>query len=108
MKLFIQRVKTYSKCKFENAKQRLINYFSLGKSLEHLMEVSKDFYFISIGINEINDGIKNSKRLGMLYLHIIYLGIFTLMNCLFAVSNGCYSLLKVNILPNNFIMIDCN
>ena len=105
MNRFIQRIKTHLKCKFESAKQKLINYSSLEKSLEHLMEVAKDFHFISIGINEINDEIKNSNRFRMLYLHIIYLGIFTLINCLLAVSNGCYSLLKVNILPNNSIMI---
>ena len=53
-----QRIDYYIGNKISNAKQRFKEYFSLEKSIGHLMKVAKDFYLISIGINEINDGIK--------------------------------------------------
>ena len=71
-------------------------------SIGHLMKVAKDFYMVSMGINEINDGIKNPKRFRLIIWHIIYLPIFTLINHLFAISNYFYSLLKTDFLPGHF------
>lgn len=43
-------------------KQKLNDYFSLENSLGHLNKLFKDFFIISIGFDEIKNGMKNSKR----------------------------------------------
>ena len=43
------------------------------------MEVAKDFYFVSIGIKEINDGIENAKRFRIVTMHLVYMTIFALI-----------------------------
>ena len=47
----------------QNQNDKLKRYFSMKRLFDHLMGIAKDFYFISIVINTINDGIKNPKRL---------------------------------------------
>ena len=84
----------YIEKEFSTAKQRFKKYFSMEHSLGNMMEIAKSFFFVvSIGINEINDGIKNPKGIQVMILHIFYLGIFTLILNIF-ISNYLYSLLK--------------
>lgn len=54
-------------------------------SIGHLMKVAKDFYFILIRINQINDGVRNTKRFKITILHVIYLIIFSLILNLFSI-----------------------
>ena len=88
-----------------NAKESFNAYFSMENSLGHLLEVAKDFYFISIGINEINEDIKNAKRFRVIIVHIIFLAIFTFIINLFSLSNYLYLFLKVDFLPGHFRII---
>ena len=67
----------------------------------HLMKVSKSFYFVSIGIDHIkNDAYKSNRIYGSI-LHLVYFGIFTLLD-LFSFSNHFYDLIKLDILPGYF------
>ena len=90
---------------FRNVVDKFKRCASMEQSLGHLMEVARDFYVFSIGINEIEEGIKNRKRFKMLILNLIYTLIFTLAVILFSVSNYLYCLLKVDFLPGNFRII---
>ena len=90
---------------FKNQIDKFKGYLSMKKSLDHLLEVSKDFHFISIGIDEIYDGIKNSKRFRIAILHAIYLAIYTFVISLFLISTYHFSLLKENFLPGHFRII---
>ena len=58
-----QRFNVYIENKILNAKQRFIKYFSMEKSLGDLLEKANNFYFISIGISEINGGISEIKTI---------------------------------------------
>ena len=71
-------------------------------SFGHLMKVTKDFYLVSIGINEISDGIKNSKRFKIAILHLTFCAILNLILTLFSISNYFYSFLKADFLPGQF------
>ena len=53
----------------EFIKQKFKENFSMESSFGHLMKVTKDFYLVSIGINEINYGIKNPKRFKISIMH---------------------------------------
>ena len=64
------------------------------------MEMAKDFSLVSIGIDEINDGIKNPKRFRVMKLQTIFFAIFTFIVNLFLISNYFYSFLKADILPD--------
>lgn len=59
--------------KIQNLKPIVKNFFNvsieLQVSLSYLMNVMRDFYIISIGINEINYGIKNPKRFKISIMH---------------------------------------
>ena len=69
------------------------------------MEIANNFYFISIRINEINDGIKNSKRFRITIFIAIFIGFFAFVVNLISISNCYFSLLKENFLPNHFRII---
>ena len=86
----------------QNQNDKLKGYLSMERSLGHLMEIAKDFYYISTGINEINEGVKNAKRFKITILHLIYFSIFTFIISLFIASNYLYSLLYVHFLPVQF------
>lgn len=88
-----------------NFKKRIKEYFSMERSIGHLMEIAQDFNVISIGINEINDGIKNPKRFQLSIFHLINLAIFSLFLILFSISNHLYSLLKVDFLSDHFRLL---
>ena len=75
----------------KNQIDKFEGYLSMKKSLDHLMEVAKDFHFISIGINEINDGIKNPGQFKLVILNLIYFVIFVFMVILISLSNYLYS-----------------
>ena len=97
-----QKLKKVINDKIAKSKQRFKEYFSMESSVGHLMEVSRNFNFISIGINEIHNGLNpNSNRFQLSYLHIIYFGIFTIFLNLFSFTNY-YHYLKLNFLPDNF------
>ena len=85
-----------------NIKPKFKKYITMQSSLDHLMKVAKDFYYISIGSNEISDGIKNSKRLKVSILQLIYMLIGSMILHLFAISNYFYSLLHTDFLPGHF------
>ena len=89
----------------KNQIDKFKGYFSMKKSLDHLMEVAKDFHFISIGINEINNGINNSKRFRITILNAIFFGIITFVVSLISISSYHFSLLKENFLPDHFRII---
>ena len=101
MNMVKEKIRRFIKNQIEKFK----GYLSVKKSLDNLMEVAKDFYFFSIGINEIKDGIKNSKRFRITILHTIFLAILTFLIDLFSISNYLFSLLKENFLPNHFRII---
>ena len=96
-----QRFRVYIENKISNVKQKFIKYFSMEDSLGHLIEMAKKFYFISIGIDEVNDGTKNEKRFRFIILHQIYLAIFIFNLILISASDYLYSILKMDILPNH-------
>ena len=85
--------------------KRFVEYWSMKRSIGHLMEVAKSCHFISVGIDEINDGIKNPKRMRITILQLIYFAICTFIFNLFSTSNYCYSFIKLDILPNHFQLI---
>lgn len=85
-----------------NSKQRFKQHFSMESSVGHLMEVSRNLYFISIGIDEIINGLKNRMRFQFSLLHIAYFGIFTFFLDLFSFSNYFYGFLKLEFLPDYF------
>ena len=95
------KVDVYSENQISNRKQKFKDYFSMENSLGHLMEVAKDFYVVSIGI-DIYNGIKNPKRFRVIILHIICFGFFTVIFNLFMISNYLYSLIKESFIPGNF------
>ena len=88
-----------------NGNQRFKKYLSMERSLGHLMKVANNSYFISIGIDEINDGIMNPNQFQITTWHLIYYGIFTFIINLFAASNYFYLLLMDGILPKQFRLI---
>ena len=83
-------------------KLRFKDNLSMEKSIGHLMKTGKNFYFISIGIQEINDGIKNPKRFKIIILQLIYYAIINLILALFSVSNYFYSQLETDFLLADF------
>ena len=95
----------YFENKITNAKQQIKIYFTMKNSLDHLMKIAQDFYVISIGLNEINDGLKNPKRFKITILHLIFFGIFTFILYLFAALNYLYSLLNADFLPVYFRLL---
>ena len=96
------KINVFIRSEISNAKQRFKAYFSMENSLGQLIEVAKDFYVISIGINEINEGIKNAKRFKITILHLICYATFPFIINLFTTSNYLYSLLYVYFLPDYF------
>ena len=96
------KVDVYSENQISNRKQKFKDYFSMENSLGHLMEVAKDFYLVSIGIDDIYNGIKNPKRFRVVILHLICFGFFTVIFNLFMISDYLYSLIKESFLPDNF------
>ena len=82
--------------------QRFRDNLSMEKSIGHLMKTAKNFYFISIGIQEINDGNKDPKRFKIIILQLTYYAIINLILTLFSVSNYFYSQLKTDFLPADF------
>ena len=97
-----QRVKMNSFDKTVDSRQRLKQHFSMESSIGHLMEVAKNFYFVSIGIDHIqNDAYKSNRIYGSI-LHLIYFGIFTFFLDLFSFSNYFYNLIKLDFLPSYF------
>lgn len=88
--------------KIISSKQRFKEHFSMKSSVGHLMEVSRNLYFISIGIDEIINGLKSSSRFQFSFLHVAYFGIFTFFLDLFSFSNHFYDFLKLEFLPNYF------
>ena len=88
-----------------NAKKIFKKYVSMERSCGYLMEVARNSFFISIGINEINDGIKNPKRFKITKLHLIYFGISNLILILFSVFNCFYVSLMADILPAQFRIV---
>ena len=95
-------VKDIMKRYFSKFKKKMKEYFLMERSCGHLMETAKNFYYFSIGIDEIYDGIKNSKRFAISIFHFINLAIFTLILVLFSLSNHFYSMINIDILPNHF------
>lgn len=85
--------------------KQFIEYWSMERSISHLMEVAKSCYFISIGIDEINDGIKNPRRMRITILQLIYFAICTFIVNLFSTTNYFYSFIKLDILPSHFQLI---
>ena len=85
--------------------KQFIEYWSMERSIGHLMEVAKSCYFISIGIDEINNGIKNPKRMRIIILQLIYFAICSLIVNLFSTTNYFYSFIKLDILPSQFQLI---
>ena len=61
------QINNYFENQHSNAKQRFKGYLSMEKLLGHIMQVAINFYYASIGINKINNGIKNSKRFGFFF-----------------------------------------
>ena len=98
----IKMVRDIMKRYFSKLKKRIKEYFLMERSCGHLMETAKNFYFFSIGIDEIYGGMKNSKRFGISIFHFMNLIIFTFILILFSLSNNVYSMIKVDILPRHF------
>ena len=98
LKVKMVKIKVKIKEFISNFKKRIKEHFLLKVSLSHLMEIAKDFYFVSIGINEINNGINNPKRFRMTTLHLIYFAIYTFVLLLFSSSNYLILLLKTDLL----------
>lgn len=71
-------------------------------SIGHLMEVAKNFYFVSIGINHIKNDVYKSSRIYGSILHLVYFGIFTFFLDLFSFSSYFYGLIRLDLLPSYF------
>ena len=100
-----QRINGYILNKIYNIQQRVKEYLSMENSLGHVIETANNSYFISIGINEIKDGIKNSKRFRITILHLIYITISTLILIIFSSLNYLHKFLMNDILPKHFMLV---
>ena len=95
-----RRISRITQNVIRNGKKRIQEHFTMRCSLGHMMEVARDFYFFSSGINEINeinDGIKDQKRNRMCILHLTFIAIFSLTLNSFLISNYLYSYLNMDI-----------
>ena len=100
-----QEMNVHIENKMPNAKQIFKKYVSMESSCGYLMEVARNSFFISIGINEINDGIKNPKRFKITKLHLIYFAISDLILILFSAFNYFHASLMADILPAQFRIV---
>ena len=83
-------------------KEKLINYFLIEKSLDHLMNSSKEFNVISISFDEINDEMKNPKRFKMCILYCVLIWIVTLYYLALVISDHFFSIINGPFLPIHY------
>ena len=78
------------------------NYFELRNSLDHLTKISRRFYVISIGFEEIFYGYKNSRRFKLCVLSCIYCWLYIIGQIVFISSDKIYSKFDGPFVPHNF------
>ena len=100
-----ERIIGFVENKMIDFKERIKSYFAIESSFGHLMETSTNLYLMSVGIDEIDQGIKNAKRLRRSLFNMICFIIFILNLFLFSLSSYHYSLLKLEFLPDQMPMM---
>ena len=78
------------------------NFFELRNSLDHLAKISKRFYVISVGFEEIFYGYKNSRRFKLCVLSCIYCWLYIIGQIVFISNDKIYSQFDGPFVPHNF------
>ena len=83
-------------------KKKLINHFLIEKSLDHLINCSKEFNVISIGFDQINHQMKNPKRFRMCILYCVLIWFVTLYHLVIVISDDLFSIIDGPFLPIHY------
>lgn len=78
------------------------NSIDFQNSLGYLMIVMRNSYAISIGIDQVYNGIKDSKRFKICILQLVYMLIFVLELLIFFISSDLFSLIDGPFLLDQF------
>ena len=78
------------------------NSIDFQNSLGYLMIVMKNSYAISVGVDQVYNGIKDSKRFKICILQLIFMLIFAFQLLIFFISSDSFSLIDGPFLPDHF------
>lgn len=87
-----------------NLKQSFKSFFTR-EPFGHLMNVSKNFHVLSIGLDEIMNGTKNANEMKKSVMHLIYIVINALILFMFLISDKLYSFYEFEYLTDQFRVI---
>lgn len=98
--LIFKMIKMISINKINEFKQKFHNYFLMKNSLQALSNAMKNYYIISVGFNEIYNGIKKPKKFKMCILVCLINWITTFYHLIWISSDYFWSKTDGPFLPN--------